>query len=204
MRVKYKQAAYIGKFLLKAIGYYALLFVVMHLGMFAFYPSELKSRMSDLAASAIQPESVYREVDELEVCVDAYTTQEMINCSIESFKIIDEINLKYFNKVVENLQASLMVESFSKDDDKPVALAAYKKSRDHFIKFRDKLCSSQYWLGGGTRRHNLHSNCMKVLTKQHTLYIWQSGLQDYQGNSVSDDFPEPALRVHGTLFSSQN
>ena len=203
MRVKYKQAAYIGKFLLKAIGYYALLFVVMHLGIFAFYPSELKSRMSDLAASAIQPESVYREADEL--CRDPYTNRnDNIACWKESFKIIDEINLKYFNKVVENLQASLMVESFSKDDDKPAALAAYKKSRDHFIKFRDELCSSQYWLGGGTRRHSVHSNCMEVLTKQHTLYIWQSGLKDYQGNSVSDDFPEPALHIHGTLFSSQN
>jgi len=196
VRVIYKYAKYIGKFLLKAIGYYALLFVVIY----AFYPSELKSRLGDLAASAVQPESVYREVDELDVCVDAYTTQEMINCSIESFKIIDEINLKYFNKVVENLQASLMVESFSEDDDKPAALAAYKKSRDHFIKFRDELCSSQYWLGGGTRRHSVHSNCMQVLTKQHTLYIWQSGLKDYQGNSVSDDFPEPALHFHWRLF----
>ena len=195
VRVKYKQAAYIGKFLLKAIGYYGFLFVVMY----AFYPSELKSRMSDLAASALQPESVYREADEL--CRDPYTNRnDNIACWKESFKIIDEINLKYFNKVVENLQASLMVESFSKDDDKPAALAAYKKSRDHFIKFRDELCSSQYWLGGGTRRHSVHSNCMEVLTKQHTLYIWQSGLKDYQGNSVSDDFPEPALRFHGTLF----
>jgi len=158
--------------------------------------------MSDLAASAIQPESVYREVDELEVCADAYTTQEMINCSIDSFKIIDEINLKYFNEVIANLQAGLMVESESYEDNKPGALAAYKKSRDHFIKFRDELCISQYWLAGGTRRHNLYSNCMEVLTKQHTLYIWQSGLKDYQGNSVSDDFPEPALRFHGTLFGS--
>lgn len=198
MRVKYKQAAYIGKFLLKAIGYYGFLFVVMY----AFYPSELKSRLGDLAASAVQPESVYREVDELDVCVDAYTTQEMINCSIESFKIIDEINLKYFNEVIKNRQAGLMVESESYEDNKPGALAAYKKSRDHFIKFRDELCSSQYWLAGGTRRHNLYSNCMEVLTKQHTLYIWQSGLKDYQGNSVSDDFPEPALRFHGTLFGS--
>jgi uncharacterized protein YecT (DUF1311 family) len=196
VRVKYKQAAYIGKFLLKAIGYYGFLFVVMY----AFYPSELKSRLGDLAASAVQPESVYREVDELDVCVDAYTTQEMINCSIESFKIIDEINLKYFNEVIKNRQAGLMVESESYEDNKPGALAAYKKSRDHFIKFRDELCSSQYWLAGGTRRHNLYSNCMEVLTKQHTLYIWQSGLKDYQGNSVSDDFPEPALRFHGTLF----
>ena len=196
VRVKYKQAAYIGKFLLKAIGYYGFLFVVMY----AFYPSELKSRLGDLAASAVQPESVYREVDELDVCVDAYTTQEMINCSIDSFKIIDEINLKYFNEVIANLQAGLMVESESYEDNKPGALAAYKKSRDHFIKFRDELCISQYWLAGGTRRHNLYSNCMEVLTKQHTLYIWQSGLQDYQGNSVSDDFPEPALRIHGTLF----
>jgi len=198
VRVKYKQAAYIGKFLLKAIGYYGFLFVVMY----AFYPSELKSRLGDLAASAVQPESVYREVDELEVCADAYTTQEMINCSIDSFKIIDEINLKYFNEVIKNRQAGLMVESESYEDNKPGALAAYKKSRDHFIKFRDKLCSSQYWLAGGTRRHNLYSNCMEVLTKQHTLYIWQSGLKDYQGNSVSDDFPEPALRFHGTLFGS--
>jgi uncharacterized protein YecT (DUF1311 family) len=198
VRVKYKQAAYIGKFLLKAIGYYGFLFVVMY----AFYPSELKSRLGDLAASAVQPESVYREVDELDVCVDAYTTQEMINCSIESFKIIDEINLKYFNEVIKNRQAGLMVESESYEDNKPGALAAYKKSRDHFIKFRDELCSSQYWLAGGTRRHNLYSNCMEVLTKQHTLYIWQSGLKDYQGNSVSDDFPEPALRFHGTLFGS--
>ena len=196
MRVKYKQAAYIGKFLLKAIGYYGFLFVVIY----AFYPSELKSRLGDLAASAVQPESVYREVDELDVCVDAYTTQEMINCSIESFKIIDEINLKYFNEVIANLQAGLMVESASYEDNKSGALAAYKTSRDHFIKFRDKLCISQYWLAGGTRRHNLYSNCMEVLTKQHTLYIWQSGLKDYQGNSVSDDFPEPALRFHGTLF----
>ena len=188
----------IGKFLLKAIGYYGFLFVVMY----AFYPSELKSRLGDLAASAVQPESVYREVDELDVCVDAYTTQEMINCSIESFKIIDEINLKYFNEVIKNRQAGLMVESESYEDNKPGALAAYKKSRDHFIKFRDELCSSQYWLGGGTRRHSVHSNCMEVLTKQHTLYIWQSGLKDYQGNSVSDDFPEPALRFHGTLFGS--
>ena len=198
MRVKYKQAAYVGKFLLKAIGYYGFLFVVIY----AFYPSELKSRLGDLAASAVQPESVYREVDELDVCVDAYTTQEMINCSIESFKIIDEINLKYFNEVIKNRQAGLMVESESYEDNKPGALAAYKKSRDHFIKFRDELCSSQYWLAGGTRRHNLYSNCMEVLTKQHTLYIWQSGLKDYQGNSVSDDFPEPALRFHGTLFGS--
>jgi len=196
VRVKYKQAAYIGKFLLKAIGYYGFLFVVMY----AFYPSELKSRLGDLAASAVQPESVYREVDELEVCADAYTTQEMINCSIDSFKIIDEINLKYFNEVIANLQAGLMVESESYEDNKPGALAAYKKSRDHFIKFRDKLCSSQYWLAGGTRRHNLYSNCMEVLTKQHTLYIWQSGLKDYQGNSVSDDFPEPAMRWPGRLF----
>ena len=132
MRVKYKQAAYMGKFLLKAIGYYGFLFLVMY----AFYPSELKSRMSDLTASALQPESVYREADEL--CRDPYTNRnDNIACWKESFKIIDEINLKYFNKVVENLQASLMVESFSEDDDKPAALAAYKKSRDHFIKFRD-------------------------------------------------------------------
>ena len=196
MRVIYKYAKYIGKFLLKAIGYYALLFVVIYV----FFPSVLKPRMSEIAASAFQPESVYREVDELEVCVDAYTTQDMINCSIESFKIIDEINLKYFNEVIKNLQAGLMVESESYEDNKPGALAAYKKSRDHFIKFRDELCTSQYWLAGGTRRHNVHSNCMEVLTKQHTLYIWQSGLKDYQGNSVSDDFPEPALRFNGTLF----
>ena len=195
MRVKYKQAAYIGKFLLKAIGYYALLFVVIY----AFYPSELKSRLGDLAASAVQPESVYREADEL--CRDPYTNRnDNIACWKESFKIIDEINLKYFNEVIKNRQAGLMVESESYEDNKPGALAAYKKSRDHFIKFRDELCSSQYWLAGGTRRHNLYSNCMEVLTKQHTLYIWQSGLKDYQGNSVSDDFPEPALRFHGTLF----
>jgi len=196
VRVIYKYAKYIGKFLLKAIGYYALLFVVIYV----FFPSVLKPKMSEIAASTFQPESVYREVDELDVCVDAYTTQEMINCSIESFKIIDEINLKYFNEVIKNLQAGLMVESESYEDNKSGALAAYKKSRDHFIKFRDELCSSQYWLAGGTRRHNVHSNCMEVLTKQHTLYIWQSGLKDYQGNSVSDHFPEPALRFHGTLF----
>ena len=47
MRLIYKYAKYIGKFLLKPIGYYGLLFVVMY----AFFPSVIKLRVSEIAAS---------------------------------------------------------------------------------------------------------------------------------------------------------
>jgi len=187
----YGRLKYIYKLLLKVIGYGVIVFGVAFVGViYGYYVFVIKpAKRAEVTAIVLTQESPYKETFKL--CADAYTTKEMDNCSQETLRIIDEVNLNYFKKAIEGLQPR--EDGYAGIGDDFVAAAdALRKSRQSFSSFRDELCDSQYWSAGGTRRNNVHSNCMEVVTKQYTLYIWQAYMS-WKGESHYDDFPEPTF-----------
>ena len=152
-------------------------------------PLESQFSTIESKANVLKPKSPYDETFYL--CADIMNPFEWSACNNKIFKIVDMVNLNYLDKAIKMLQLSGEEnELVAPRDDYAAAAESLRDSRLQFIKFRDSFCDSQYFSAGGSRRVGDLQSCMKIVTKQYTLFIWQAHLS-HKWEPIFDDFPEP-------------